>query len=194
MRRGFKKWAEEISEQQRKALGLRAIDPLPARRLAKHLRLEIVTLDEAPGLDPYLAAVLLEEDGWSAVAFRVEEQDRTLLLHNTGHSLRRQESDIMHEIAHLLCEHKPTTPVPTGAGVLMRQYDDEQEEEAGWLGGCLQIPTKAIMWAARKGMGDEVIAEHFGASVQQVQFRKNVCGVRRRLVRERGTRGGYPRR
>ncbi|PSQ69141.1 MAG: hypothetical protein BRD29_02285 [Bacteroidetes bacterium QH_2_67_10] len=50
-------------------------------------------------------------------------------------------------------------------------YDRAQEDEAAWLGGCLQIPRTAMLRAVSRGMDNETIARHYTASTQMVQFR-----------------------
>jgi hypothetical protein len=84
----------------------------------------------------------------------------------------------MHELAHILCNHQPAQlvkldyfPIP------IRSYDPVQEEEASWLGGCLQLPRDALLWAIRRGMNNPMIVEHFGASMDLVRYRRQITGV-----------------
>ena len=52
----------------------------------------------------------------------------------------------MHEMAHLICKHKPAELVPVGGFPFsLREYDAVQEEEANWLGACLQLPRPALL-------------------------------------------------
>jgi hypothetical protein len=74
---------------------------------------------------------------------------------------------MIHELSHIICKHQPikigTLP---GLPFPVREYDAGQEEEAIWLGACLQLPRAGLLWARRQGMGDEEIAEYYGASIQ----------------------------
>jgi Zn-dependent peptidase ImmA (M78 family) len=129
---------------------------------------------------------LLETDpsGWSAVT--LETAQGSLIIYNPSHSPDRCESDLMHELAHLLCKHEPSLLVtPPGAPFPFRTFTEEQEDEAKWLGACLQLPRPALLWAAKNGKDNHDIALDFGASTQQVAFRRQITGVDRQLGRAR---------
>ncbi len=184
MRRGFKTWAEDVALEQRRALGLRAEEPLLARVLAAHLGAKIVTLAEIPGLSQDLVHQLLvaDPDSWSATT--IVRNRRIVIVHNTAHSLRRQESNLMHELAHILCKHRPSHMIQSGSlPFALRTYDPAQEEEAGWLGGCLQLPRPALLWSVQRGMTNDEIAAHFGASSDMVKYRRRTTGVDVQLKR-----------
>ncbi|OQP53499.1 ImmA/IrrE family metallo-endopeptidase [Niastella populi] len=59
----------------------------------------------------------------------------------------------------------------------MRYYCEEQEEEAKYLGGCLQIPRAGLLWATKKSMSIEQISEYYVASIDMVKYRLNISGV-----------------
>jgi hypothetical protein len=88
----------------------------------------------------------------------------------------------MHEIAHFLCGHQPSGMVSVG-NLVLRRYDAVQEEEAAWLGGCLQIPRSGLIWALGRGMGNPQIALHFGSSEDLVRWRRAQSGVDVQLKR-----------
>ena len=90
----------------------------------------------------------------------------------------------MHEAAHILRNHPPARIVSVG-GCSFRTYSPEDEKEAEWLGGCLQITRDGLLWAIRKGMTNESIAAHFGASSEMVRFRRNTSGVDTQIARLR---------
>lgn len=50
MRRGFKTWAEQQAVQQRRVLGLSAVAPLAAERLAAHHDIDIRSPLDIPGM------------------------------------------------------------------------------------------------------------------------------------------------
>lgn len=177
MRRGFKTWAERVAVQQRELAGLEPFRPLPARLLAGQLHVTIARPEEIPGLDRAMIGRLAgESDSWSAVT--VPTPSGVFVVHNTVHSARRQESDLMHELAHLLCEHRPGEVVKLdGIALPLRTYDKDQEDEASWLGGCLQLPRPALLWAIGEGLARDEIARHFVASAAQVEFRRRITGV-----------------
>jgi Zn-dependent peptidase ImmA (M78 family) len=181
MRHGFKASAERKSVELRQALRLSPRDRLAARELAKHLKYRVVAPASIPGMtDEILAEVVHPDNGWSAAT--IADMEPPVILYNASHSLARQESSIMHEIAHLLEKHQPLKLLEV-SGLWCRSYDDGQEEEAIWLGACLQICRDGLFWAVRRGMTNEEIAEHFVASPDMVRFRRNSTGVDQQLAR-----------
>jgi hypothetical protein len=184
MRRGFKQWAEKQASACRARVGLSDIAPLPARTLANTLNIRLLVPNDIPGVTATDIACLSRPgpSRWSAVT--VETPWGTFVLYNPTHSAARCESDLMHELAHILCHHT------TGGFVrlpdfpfTMREYDAEQEEEAVWLGASLQLPRAGLLRARQNGMNIEAIADHYGASQQQVQYRLNITGIEKQLRR-----------
>jgi Zn-dependent peptidase ImmA (M78 family) len=112
---------------------------------------------------------VVSED-WSAGILRLTP---LLIVYHQKHSPARRESDVMHEIAHVLLQHPMMSFSPV-TGLPLR--DPRHEDEATYLGGCLQIPRLGLEWAIKKGFGLIAIAEHFGASEEMVQFRCNMTG------------------
>ena|ERR1035437_1540602 len=104
-----------------------------------------------------------------------------IIIHNPYHSVARQQSDMMHEIAHIICKHERIEKeydfeIPFG----LREFDKVQEEEAKCLGSTLQLATPCLLWANKKSMTTEAIAEHFNASKNMVTYRMNMTGIARR--------------
>lgn len=167
----FRKRCESISTEQRNRIGLRAFAPLPARILAEHHSATILSPQEIPNVEPAQLQALMDSDQWSA---GVVCKEPLWIIHNPRHSLVRQESNLMHELAHILLAHKSVGFDET-TGLPMRR--DRDEDEAVFLGGCLQIPRRGLLWAIQKKMSRSQIAEHFVASEQMVCFRSNVTGL-----------------
>ena len=178
-RRGFKTEAENISVQHRKKLSLNDHDPLSAFDLALHLKLEIWTPDQIPGITPQHLTSLIHPPGsdhWSAITLGTTDA-ASAIIYNTSHSESRIQSDIMHEIAHVLLGHK-MEEIDTSLGLPLRKYDQTQEDEAEWLGGCLQLPKTALLkYYVYKNCTVEQIAETFKASVAMTKYRIGVSGV-----------------
>ena len=184
MRRGFKTWSEEQALAFRVALNLRPDSPLPAERLAEYLGVHLITPSEVPGMSEELLDALLTNDtcGWSAVTVQVG--DLAIVVSNVSHSLPRRESDLMHELAHIICRH-PAMRIVRVAGLPVREYSDVQEEEAAWLGGCLHLPRVALWNALSRGLTVPAIMARFNASEQMVRYRRNVTGIDVQLGRSR---------
>ena len=46
-----------------------------------------------------------------------------------------------------------------------------------YLGGCLQIPRRGLLWAKQKNQTISKVAMHFNASEEMVELRCNVTGI-----------------
>ncbi len=103
-----------------------------------------------------------------------------IIIYNPFHSTARQQSDMMHELAHIICKHERKadeydSELPVG----LREYDKEKEEEAKCLGSTLQLSTPCLLWANKRSMSVEEIAEYFNASKDMVIYRRNMTGIAR---------------
>lgn len=186
MRRGFKTWAEQQAIELRQALGLPPHAPLPAACLSAHLGITIVGPEQIPGLTAERIHQLLRVDPLSWSAMTIAANGIVLIIHNTAHAPSRQESNLMHEHGHIICKHEPAQMVRLGTlPWVLRTYAADHEEEAGWLGGCLQVPRESLVWALKPGMDDAMLTAHFGASIDMVRFRRQKTGVDRQLARRR---------
>lgn len=179
LRRGFKSEAEGISIEYRKLLGLKDYEPLPALKLAAHLEIEVISPMDIPGMSANCLSTLISDSGsdhWSAVTIGREKP--SLIIYNNSHSPARTESDIMHEISHVLLAHE-MGQIDTSLGVPLRKYDLIQEAEAEWLGGCLQLPKPALLkHFVYNNLTVDQIAEMFTASRAMVNYRIGVSGVK----------------
>lgn len=182
LKRGFKAEAERTAGFYRKLLELKEHDPLPARMLADKLEIKLLTPQDIPGIDDDLLDKLLIDgkDLWSAAIYRREEKQ--YIIHNPTHSPFRQESDLMHEIAHAICNHElnDLQTAIMGCIIPLRKYDQDQEDEAEWLGASMQLPQKALFHHFKiKRMNEAAISRHFNASEQMVRYRLGVTGVKK---------------
>lgn len=182
--RGFKANAEKISLEYRQNMGLKAHDHLCGFELARHLNISVFPASdffEDPIILQNLVGTPTQDMGWSALTM-MTEKGNTIIIHNHIHSPQRQQSNLMHELAHIICEHKEDTSRPNlNLPFFMRSFDPQQEAEAICLGACLQVPRAGLLWAYRKGMKGADISSHFNASVQMVTFRTNDSGVKKQL-------------
>lgn len=191
----FKKDAEAWSVDIRQQLGLASHVACPARCVAELYGVSVTPVQSLPGLVetdlsdlfPDQQAVtqkikwlLRADQKFSAVVAIVREYK--MVLYNADHSAARQESDIMHELAHIICEH-PGDCLQLNADIALRQYNTQYEEEAKWLGATLQIPEQGLFQLVRNGHSNQAIAEIYGASVDMVTFRRNKLGIDIRLSR-----------
>jgi IrrE N-terminal-like domain len=75
------------------------------------------------------------------------------------------------------------------SGLALRTYNEEQEQEADWLAGCLLLPRDALLAIRRRRLSDEEICSEYGVSPAMLRFRLNITGVDVQLRRARGGRG-----
>ena len=185
MRRGFKASSERIAEDHRRAIGLALDEPLDPERLAQHLSVTVWRPEDVPGLPQKSLFQLVEKDSdnWSAVTLQVGLSRLTIV--NSAHSPTRQRSSIAHELAHLILAHSPSRIDVSEQGYLvLSSFEGEEEEEANWLSGVLLVPRGGLIRAFRKQQDHWALAEHFGVSLQLLEWRLRMTGVVRQAKRE----------
>jgi Zn-dependent peptidase ImmA (M78 family) len=180
LRHGFKAEAERTAVDYRKKLDLEPHDPLPAAMLADHLQVRILTPQDIPGMTSDILGILLGEGSYNWSAAIYEREGKRYVIHNPTHSPGRQESNLMHELAHAHLMHTFSSLQTVIKNLLipLRNYDKVQEAEAECLGSCLQLPQTALKYHtfARKKSAEQ-IAEQFNASLEMVNFRLRMSGV-----------------
>lgn len=167
----FRERCEALAVDWRYRLQLRPFDPLPAEQLLIALGGDAVTPDQILGASPEAVAHLLSQDEWSAGIIRREP---LLIVYHPAASPARRQSDLMHELAHVLLNH-PMVGFSLETGLPLR--DGQHENEASYLGGCLQIPAIGLKWAVNQHLTCEKIAHYFGSSTQMVRFRGNITHI-----------------
>ncbi len=192
LERGFKSWCERLAEGIRRDLELAPHDPLQPDALAAYLDVRLLHPEQIPGISPAVLRQLLENDpwGWSAVTQVVA--GAVTVIYNPRHSAGRRSSNIAHELAHVLLEHDASRIILSPNGqVAMRSFDAKQEDEAGWLSGCLLLPRVGLLRAFRAGRSIESIAASFGVTEALVAYRSRITGVEAQV--RRGGSGGKTR-
>lgn len=169
--RDFRDHCEDIAVFNRHELGLYGYSPLRARTLAQHFGVDVCFPRQIEGLDEMIATKLITSLSWSGITILTTPP---LVVIHPDHAPTRFESDVMHELAHLLLGHKPEQLGFINAKYVSRTYSKRQEKEAEYLGGCLQIPSVGIDFVRRNRLNKVQIAQYFGASEQMVQYRLNV--------------------
>ena len=185
MQRGFKSRCEEMSISLRAELGLQAVDPLLPEQLASYLEVAIWPVTDL-GLEGADLSQLLDvdHDSWSAIT--VSSAGREAIVTNPRHTGGRSSSDVMHELAHLLLGHEPTTMYFVGAeGLALREFDQSKEQEADWLAGALLLPRGALITIANQDTDYGDVCRHYGVSRQMLEFRIRVTAVKQQVQRRR---------
>jgi IrrE N-terminal-like domain len=187
-RRGFKSWCEETALNVRTHQGLVPTAPLSPFVLAQELHVEVIEPSALTELREDVRRRLLGEhsDCWSAITI---PGTRHLIVYNPRHSAARQNSDLMHELAHILLGHKPTMMFMDPQNDLaLRTHDQTQEEEANWLAGSLLLPREVLLHIKRRGLDDSASCREYGVSEKMLTYRMNVSGVNLQVRRTQNWR------
>ena len=178
MRRGFKAEAERQAETVRTEMGKRPSDHVDALEFARHVGATVRRADELTSPEKLQTLEEIQPGAFSACTFTIGDQH--IIVYNPIASAGRTQSDIAHEVAHIMRKHEMKT-VETVAGLTFFTCDAEEEQEANWLAGCLLLPRRLLYLAARRGLRAPDIAEQYNVSEQMAAFRLRTTGVLRQL-------------
>ena len=169
----------------RTELGLGKLDRLDPRQLAQHLDIPIVGLSEL-ATTLHGARYFLSEGQSAFSAGTVFDGHRRMIVHNDCHSEARQNSNLAHELAHPLLFHDPAPALDLMTGC--RNWNDNNEDEANWLGGELLVTAEMALAVARGHLSEPEARERWGVSDPMLNWRVNASGAARRVQRERARR------
>lgn len=179
---GFKKQAEDCGLKIREEMGLSKFSPLDAFALAKYKNIPVFTFDEILCDLEYERTLLNNHPSFSAL-YTINRHGQKIILYKNTDSSARQQSNMMHEISHILLEHSIPENLLMLANKFGLTYNNElQENEAKFLGGCLQLTIPSLFASLKKNMTYQEIAEKYFASIEMVNYRINISGVQK--VRE----------
>lgn len=188
-RRGFKTWAEEAALRVRKKLELPVASPLNPFQLAKLLSVTVLAPQDLIDLPDDLRTRLVSDhrDSWSAIT--VTDGHVHLIVINPSHAPSRTNSNLAHELAHLILDHEPSMMfLSPNSGSAIRTHNPLQEEEANWLAGCLLLPRQALLSIRRRRLTDERACAEYGVSPGMLRFRLSATGVDIQLSHARRTK------
>jgi Zn-dependent peptidase ImmA (M78 family) len=159
-------------------MDLKAIDPLNAFQVANRLNVTVRSTKQISGVASADIEHLLGEgrEEWSAFTLRIA--DRNLIVINEAQSARRQNSVLMHELAHIILGHELVSVQFTKESELVpKTYGQDQEDEAAWLGGTLLLPRPALLWMRRKSLSNDTAATYFKVSPELLIWRVRMTGI-----------------
>ena len=150
-------------------------DPLDPSRLAAHLAIPVVPLSEVIGLNPrhlryfrdkgqseFSATTVVDDDGFKMIA------------HNDAHKPYRQNSNIMHEIAHIVLGHPPRPPLMEDN---CRHFDPVCEGEASELGFTLLVPKRAALRIVETRMEIDTACAAYGVRPSLLEYRIRITNA-----------------
>jgi hypothetical protein len=156
-------------------MGLQPHDGLIIRDLAQHLKVEIFAADELVDRAKVEELNRLQPGAFSAVTFHLPG-GRTAAVYNPCSDDARTNSDIAHELAHILLDHDVRELQQLGGHTFLT-CDPEQEEEANWLAGCLLLPRPLLLREVFAGADATAIATKHQVSIPMARYRLNTSGV-----------------
>ena len=169
VQRGFKAYAERLALELRAEMRLQPHDRICCFALAKHLDVPVFPFaDHTKDLPHAEREALYEQFHGLTVAWRPGRA----VLYNERNSPPRQQSDLAHELSHVLLQH------PMADVVLGGHRNSVYEEEAAILSGALLVPRAAVVYLLQQPLSDAQAAAVLGVSEQMFTYRANVTGAR----------------
>ena len=160
-------------------MGLSPSDRMDAGDLAKHLGCFVHAADELVGIARLKQLGRIQDDAFFACTFKLPK-GRYVIVFNPLMNETRRNSDIAHEVSHIVLDHRLSRLERLGT-VAFLSCDKHQEEEAAWLSGCLLLPRFALIHDLARGMQSKTIAKNRVLSNDMVDYRRRVTGVERQL-------------
>ena len=111
LRRGFRTEAEDYAIEFRTELGLARHAPLAATALAELLGIPVKGISEIPDIDPAVLNYYRMAGNSEFSATSLCDGSYREIVHNDFQHANRQNSSIMHEIAHIILGHPPKPPL-----------------------------------------------------------------------------------
>ena len=186
LRRGFKAEAERLARDIWSAMSLAPQDKMDAIKLAKHVGCIVRPADALVDIAKLEKLYRIQKDAFFACTFKLPG-DRYAIVFNPLMSDTRRNSDVAHEVAHIVLGHRLSRLERLG-DVAFLSCDKQQEDEAAWLSGCLLFPRFALIHDLRTGRKPGDIARSRVLSREMVDYRVRVTGVARQLAAERRRR------
>lgn len=183
LRRGFKAEAERLAKEIWGGIGLDPGDPLDALSLAKHVGCDVRSAADIVDIAKLKELQRIQDDAFFACTFKLPNE-RHAIVYNALMADTRINSDVAHEVAHIVLKHRLSRLQRIGE-VAFHSCDSQQEEEARWLSGCLLLPRFAIAHDLRKRLSHSTIADNRRLSLEMVEYRARVTGVARQFAAAR---------
>ena len=176
MKRGFKAEAERLGARIRSEMRIPADARIDVDQLAAHLGVKVRDADQFVPRSDLDRLNVLQDRCFSAATFHLPNGSIVAVVNPVNATKARRDSDLAHEIAHLILGHTPSRVERLG-DLAFFDCDSEQEEEANWLAGCLLLPRPLLLKAAREGQSPTEVADRYAVSIEMARFRLNTSGA-----------------
>ena len=182
-RHGFKAESNRTARELRVEMNVRPEHPLCPWKLAAHLAVPILKFTELPDCEEkkYLMRATGKKEFSATVCY---EGIRAFIVNNDVHDIKRQASNVAHELTHVLLGHLPAPPFDEAG---KRDFLAEIEDEAEWLGPTLLVSEDAALSAYKliqsKSHTITSLSDEWKITEDVLRMRMNLVGARTRFGR-----------
>lgn len=179
MRKNFLFWAENQAQALRKTLQLKPLDNLNPFELAYRLGLTVITIYDVASLSDDIIHQLqiVDSDGWSAGTICLPNGQKIVVM-NPKHAITRQRITLMEEITHVYLNHRPTTLKTISDSLAFRNYNEDCEKEAYWVGAASLLPRSVLIHAQKNNIAKSTLSKQYSVSEKLVTFRGNITHIK----------------
>ena len=175
-KRGFKAQSERRAIEVRKQLELAEHDPLDSFNFARHLQVRVRSAADIPGISKQDLKAALDSGGWSAFTLKIDAHH--MVVYDHTQSKPRINSVIMHELAHITLGHSLANGHTISDGSFApSHFNQDQEDEADWLGSALLLPRPALLQIRQNGWSNDQASDHYLVSKEMLTWRFRMTGV-----------------
>lgn len=170
-----------LAEEVRRDLGLTPMQRFDPWLWSENWGVTILSLNDVTNDPAVLRRLTLEApELWSAAV--IKDDLGHLVIYNHAHSAPRVMSDLAHEIAHLVAEHRLDVAWMEPNGKKCGAAPDH-EREAAELSAALLVPNSEAKAHAIRDGEPQALVERYGVSYKMATWRMDVSGGRR--IRDR---------
>jgi Zn-dependent peptidase ImmA (M78 family) len=179
MRKNFLFWVEKQAQILRTKLSLSPLDNLDPFELAKSLKIVVLTPYDILGLSVDIQNQLLDvdSDGWSAGTICLPNGKKIVVM-NPRHAMTRQRITLMEEIAHIFLRHEPTILKDINNSLALRDYKENCEKEAYWIGAASLLPRSVLFHAQKNNIAKSTLGKQYTVSEKLITFRENITHIK----------------
>ena len=176
------RWAMERKAQAvRRALGLTQTQVLDPWLLAEAIHAHVFYPEDL--VHPDLAVRAGNVD-WDGFAFVFPGEKHLMVVLNPARPERRQCATLLEELSHHILGHQPSRIyADADTGLLMRDFNRAQEDEAFDFGSVVLLPKELIQQHVKVARGSaQQLADMCGCSIDLVHMRIKRCRLWNRYL------------
>lgn len=179
MRKYFSFWVENQAQVLRNKMLLSPLDNLDPFELAQRMGIVVLTPYDIPDLpvDTQNQLLATDSDGWSAGTICLPDGKKIVVM-NPKHAITRQRITLMEEISHVHLDHEPTVLKAISNSLAFRDYKEDCEKEAYWIGAASLLPRSIMLFAQKNKITKYALGKQYTVSEKLIAFRENITHIR----------------